>query len=65
MNDDEGLGIFGEVGIGYAISPCWRLRLGVNAHGVDSDATRFDGRLDGRSRWLWTFAPVAEVEFDF
>jgi hypothetical protein len=47
------------------ISQNFRVRLGVNAHGLDTTVTRENPADDGEGRWLWVVAPVLEVEFDF
>ncbi|MHC5012258.1 MAG: hypothetical protein ACYTG6_15165, partial [Planctomycetota bacterium] len=65
VNDDEGFGIFGEIGLGYVVNQNIRVRLGLNAHGVDTDVTRLNPVNDGQSRWLWIWAPVLELEVDF
>jgi hypothetical protein len=63
--DDDGFGIFGEAGLGYVVNQNFRIRLGVNVHGMDTDVTRKDPANDGDSRWLWIIAPVLEAEIDF
>jgi hypothetical protein len=65
LNDDSGFGVFGELGVGYVINQSWRVRAGVNVHGLDTDVTRENPANDGQSRWLWFVAPVIEVEFSF
>ena len=64
-DDDEGFGVFGELGIGYVVSPTWRIRAGVNVHGVDTKVTRELPINDGKRRFLWLIAPVLEVEASF
>jgi len=63
--NDEGFEVFGEAGLGYVLSRSWRLRAGVDVHGMDTDVTRRLQDDDGQSRWLWIVAPVVEVEFSF
>jgi len=65
LNEDDGFGVFGELGVGYVLSQNIRLRAGVNVHGLDTDVTRKFPADDGESRWLWVIAPVIEVEFAF
>ena len=65
LDDDDGFGVFGELGVGYVVSRNIRLRAGVNVHGIDTDVTRNSPADDGQSRWLWILAPVIEVEFAF
>lgn len=63
--DDSGFEVFGEAGIGYNLSENWRIRAGVNVHGMDTDVTRRLPVDDGRERWLWIIAPVIELEGSF
>lgn len=65
LGDDSGFGVFGELGLGYVINQNWRVRAGVNVHGLDTDITRKSAADDGKSRWLWFVAPVIEIEFAF
>jgi len=65
IQDDSGFEVFGEGGIGYNISQNWRVRAGVNVHGMDTDVTRRLPADDGSSRWLWIIAPVIELEGSF
>ncbi len=65
LTNDEGFGVFAEAGLGYLINQTFRVRLGVNAHGMDTDVTRKLPADDGQSRWLWVLAPVIELEIDF
>jgi hypothetical protein len=65
LQDDDGFGIFAELGVGYVVNQSWRLRAGINLHGVDTDVTRKFPADDGQSRWLWILAPVIELEFAF
>ncbi|MDJ0522288.1 MAG: hypothetical protein QNJ90_09465 [Planctomycetota bacterium] len=65
VNDDSGFEIYGEAGVGYNVSENWRVRAGVNIHGMDTDVTRFSPVNDGDSRWLWIFAPVIQLEGSF
>ncbi len=64
-DDDDGFGVFGELGLGYVVSPTWRVRAGVNLHGVDTKVTRRNSLNDGQRRFLWLIAPVIEVEASF
>lgn len=63
--NDSGPEVFGEAGVGYILNKNWRIRAGVNVHGMDTEVTRRLPVDDGQSRWLWILAPVAEVEADF
>ena len=65
LQDDSGLGVFGEAGIGYVLSRNWRVRAGVDLHGMYTDAGRKSPADDGNSRWLLKVAPHVGVEFDF
>jgi hypothetical protein len=65
LNDDEGWEAFGELGIGYVLNEQWRVRLGVNAHLMDTHVGRFNAANDNEKRLLWVIAPVLEVQFDF
>ncbi len=65
LHNDSGLGVYGEAGIGYVLSRNWRVRAGVNAHGMYTDVGRKSPTDDGDSRWLWVVAPVVGLEFDF
>ena len=65
VSNDSGPEVFGEAGVGYALNRNWRLRAGVNVHGMDTDVTRRLPANDGQSRWLWLIAPVVEAEFSF
>jgi len=65
IKNDSGIEGFGELGVGYNLSRNWRVRAGVNVHGMDTDVTRKVPLNDGRSRWLWIIAPVAELEGSF
>lgn len=65
LDDDSGFGVFAEAGIGYMLSCSWRLRAGVEVHGLDTDVGRQSTADDGQSRWLWLVAPVVGLEFDF
>jgi len=63
--NDDGAEIFGELGVGYVLSRNWRLRAGVNVHGMDTKVTRRLPANDGQKRQLWVIAPVVEVEYSF
>ncbi len=65
VNDDSGLGVFAEAGIGYIVNRNWRIRAGVDVHGMNTDAGRRSIADDGDSRWLWVVSPVIGLEFDF
>jgi hypothetical protein len=67
FTDDSGPEVFGEAGVGFVINDTWRIRGGVNVHGMDTNVTRRRALLDGftESRWLWIIAPVIEIEADF
>jgi hypothetical protein len=65
VSNDSGPEVFGEAGVGYNLNRNWRLRAGVNVHGMDTTVTRRLPQNDGQSRWLWIIAPVVEVEFSF
>ncbi len=65
-DDDDGFGVFGELGLGYLVNQNWRIRAGVNIHGVDTKVTRRNPTIDGgKRRFLWLIAPVIEVEASF
>jgi len=38
--NDDGPEVFGEAGIAYVLSRNWRVRAGVNVHGMDTKVTR-------------------------
>ncbi len=63
--NDTGFGIYAELGIGYVVNRSFRIRAGINVHGLDTDITRRDPADDGQSRWLWVLAPVVQLEIDF
>jgi hypothetical protein len=65
VQDDSGFGVFAEAGVGFVLDTHWRLRAGVNVHGLSTDVGRLDPMDDGDSRWLWVVAPVIEVEGSF
>lgn len=65
VEDDSGFEAFGEVGVGYVLSRNFRVRAGVNVHGMDTEVTRRNPADDGESRWLWQIAPVLQLEGDF
>ncbi len=65
LHDDSGFGVFGEAGIGYVVSRHFRVRAGLDVHGMYTDAGRQSPADDGNSRWLWVVAPVVGLEFDF
>lgn len=65
LHDDRGLGVFGEVGIGYLVSRTFRIRAGIDVHGMSTDAGRASSADDGDSRWLWLVAPTIGLEVDF
>lgn len=65
ISDDDGFGFFGEVGIGYALSRNFRIRAGVDFHGVNTSVTRRDPANDGDDRFLWLIAPNIGIEFDW
>lgn len=65
LANDSGPEVFGEAGLGFVLSKNWRIRAGVNVHGMDTNVTRRLMVNDGRSRWLWIIAPVAEIEASF
>ncbi len=65
ISNDSGPEVFGELGLGYNLSLNWRVRAGVNVHGMDTSVTRNLPINDGRSRWLWIIAPVIEIEGSF
>jgi hypothetical protein len=65
LHDDDGFGIFAEAGVGYVISQNFRIRAGVNVHGIDTSVGRKFPADDGDSRWLWIIAPVIEGEVNF
>lgn len=64
-DDSEGFELYGELGVGYVINQTFRVRVGVNVHGGDTDTGRLSVLDEGRDRWLWLIAPVAELEIDF
>ena len=63
--NDDGAEIFGELGVAYVLSRNWRLRAGVNVHGMDTKVTRRLPANDGQKRQLWIIAPVVEIEYSF
>ncbi|MDA1194402.1 MAG: hypothetical protein O2894_04390 [Planctomycetota bacterium] len=63
--NDDGPEIFAEAGVGFNLGRNWAIRAGVNVHGMDTTVTRKFPADDGKSRWLWIIAPVAELEFRF
>ena len=63
--NDDGFGVFGEIGLGYNFSRNVRLRGGVNVHGFDTVVGRLDPADDGNSRFLLVFAPVIGLELSF
>jgi hypothetical protein len=65
LDDDSGFGVFGELGIGYVINQNFRIRAGLNVHGMETSVGRKFPADDGNSRWLWIVAPVIEGEVDF
>lgn len=65
LDNDNGFGGFGELGIGYAFNHRWRLRAGVEVFGQDTSVTRENPANDGQSRLLWVISPVIQVEIDF
>lgn len=71
LQNDSGVEVYGEAGIGYVLNDTWRIRIGVNAHGMDTNVTRLrrwpvaPGTFDRSSRWLWIVAPVGEIEANF
>lgn len=64
VDDDSGFGAFGELGIGYVINRHWRIRGGLDVHGLYTSAARRNPANDNSDRWLWVFAPVLQVEYD-
>jgi hypothetical protein len=65
LNDDSGFGVFGEAGIGYSLSRNWRVRAGVDVHGMYTDVGRQSPADDNDERWLWKVAPYVGLEFSF
>lgn len=65
LDNDSGVGLYAETGLGWVINRNLRLRAGVNMHGMDTDVTRKDPADDGQSRWLWVIAPVLQAEYAF
>lgn len=65
FRDHSGIGLFGEAGIGYVVNRNFRIRAGVNVHGMDTDVGRRSAADDGESRWLFAIAPVVGLEFVF
>lgn len=65
IDDDEGFGLYAELGLGFNISRNWRIRAGINVHGMDTDVTRIRPVDDGMARWMWAFAPVIQIEASF
>lgn len=65
IDDDSGFGIFGELGVSFAVTEAIRIRAGVGIHGVDTDVGRENPIDDGESRWLWIFGPHLGLEFSF
>jgi hypothetical protein len=61
----EALGIFAEGGLGVRVAPRVRLRVGLNLHFLEGGASLLDPSPGARTRRLWTFAPVGELEIDF
>jgi hypothetical protein len=65
INDDEGFGIFAEVGVGYVINQTFRVRAGLDLHAIDTDVGRLNPADDGDSRWLLVIAPTIGIEIAF
>lgn len=65
LNNDDGFGLFGEAGLGFNVSNRWRIRAGVNVHGMDTDAGRLSPADDDQGRWLMVIAPVIQLEASF
>lgn len=63
--DDEGFGGFAELGLGYRFNRHWRVRGGVDVHGLITSAAQKNPADDGDDRLVWVFAPVIQVEFNF
>ena len=63
--DDDGFGVFGEIGLGFVLDKHWRFRAGLDVHALDTKAARQNAADDDSSRLLWVFAPVVGVEFTF
>ena len=61
----QGFEVYGELGLGYVLSETFRVRVGLNVHGADTDTGRRLAVNKGSDRWLWLLAPVAELEIDF
>lgn len=63
--DDEGIGGFAEIGLGYRIAKNWRIRAGLDVHVLSTKTAHEDPWEDDESRLLWVFAPVIGVEVTF
>jgi hypothetical protein len=64
--DDEGFGVFGEIGVGYVFSRNFRAILGLNAHWMfDCRTGRYFPEDDDEGRDLWIVAPVLGIEVHF
>ena len=63
--EEEGIGGFAEIGLGYVLNKNWRFRAGLDVHALDTKAAQENAANDDSSRLLWVFAPVVGVEFTF
>jgi hypothetical protein len=65
IDDDSGIGAFGEFGIGWKFASWGSVRLGVDVHADYTSVTRKALANAGKSRLLWTVAPTIGIEIDF
>lgn len=62
LDEDTGIGGFGELGVGYVLKKNWRIRAAVEVLGQSTSAGRLSPADDGEDRLLWFIAPVVQVE---
>lgn len=65
LADDDGVGGFGEAGVGYRLGRRWRLRSGLEVHALSTSAARLKAASNNTKRPLWLLAPVLQIEFSF
>jgi hypothetical protein len=64
--DDEGFGLFGEIGVGYVFNRNFRATLGLNGHLMfDCNTGRYFPADDDEGRDLFIWAPVLGIEVHF
>ncbi len=63
LANDDGIGGFGEAGVGYRLTRKLSIRGGLEVHALSTSAARLNAANDNSKRLLWVLAPVLQLQF--